>query len=227
MLKSHFLIGCLLIAAFSGLVVATATEAALPGSEQQLDSSIFGGGSAEVTGFRSARFGMTEAEVRASIARDFNVLDKDLTVSENPIERTKVFSLFVQDLVPRGGRAQVTYVMGFQWRRLIQVSITWSSASDARMTPQILTANSEVLQAHLRRGGYRSETVATDVPLGTNGLVVFRGADRKGHMTQLTITGTTEEDRNGNRLLTPKQLQLFYVADPARPDIFRLKPGLF
>lgn len=201
-------------------------EGALPGAEQS-DLSIFGGGAAEVTGFRSARFGMTEAEVRAAIVRDFGVQDKDISVSENAIERTKAISLFVQDLVPRGGRAQVVYVMGFQWRRLIQVSITWSSASDARITPQILASNSELLQAYLRRGGYRTETVATDVPLGKNGLVVFRGADRKGHMTQLTLTGTSEEDRNGNRLLTPRQLQLFYVADPARPDIFKLKPGLF
>ncbi len=226
MSRSGLVIGRLLMAGLLSAAVMAEAQGALPGSEQ-LDSSIFGGGSTEVTGFRSARFGMTEAEVRAAITRDFGVQDKDVTVAENPIERTKVISLFAPDLVPRGGRAQVTYVMGFQWRRLIQVTVTWSNASDARITPQVLTANSELLQAHLRRGGYRSETVATDVPLGKNGLVVFRGADRKGHMTQLTLTGTTEEDRNGNRILTPKQLQLFYVADPVRPDVFKLKPGLF
>src|SRR6266566_6271498 len=42
----------------------------------------------EVTGFRDARFGMTEAEVRAAVKKSFAVKDADIKTTANPTEGT-------------------------------------------------------------------------------------------------------------------------------------------
>jgi hypothetical protein len=41
----------------------------------------------EVTGFRDARFGMTEPEVRAAIKKSFALKDADIKTSSNPTEQ--------------------------------------------------------------------------------------------------------------------------------------------
>jgi hypothetical protein len=52
-----------------------------------------------VDGFRSAHWGMTEAEVKEAIRHDFAVpLDK-IHVEENPSERTKIITATVKDLL--------------------------------------------------------------------------------------------------------------------------------
>ncbi len=42
----------------------------------------------EVTGFRDARFGMTEPEVRAAVKKAFPVKDADIKTTPNPTEGT-------------------------------------------------------------------------------------------------------------------------------------------
>jgi hypothetical protein len=42
----------------------------------------------EVTGFRDARFGMTETEVRAAVKKSFAVKDADIKTGANPTEGT-------------------------------------------------------------------------------------------------------------------------------------------
>src|SRR5206468_4964106 len=47
----------------------------------------------QVEGFRSARWGMTEAQVKAAIQKDFNIPVDKAQVEENPSERTSVPSV--------------------------------------------------------------------------------------------------------------------------------------
>lgn len=180
----------------------------------------------EVTGFRSARFGMTEAEVKAAIAKDFNLKSDAVRDQPNPAERTKVLVVKVPDLLPGGGTADASYVIGYQTKKLIQVSISWSKATDEKMTPEQLFSNSSVLRAHFVGEGFQPDTVATNMPVN-GGILMFRGSDSKGRTAMLILQGTLANGEGNQRVLTPNALLLFYVADAKTPDIYRLPAGSF
>ena len=102
-----------------------------------------------------------KAAVKAAIAKDFNV--KGWTASRsNPIagERTTVLLITAPDVLPGGGAAEVSYVFGYQSKKLIQVSVAWSKGTDDKMTPEQLFSNSSVLRAHFMGEGFKPDTVA-------------------------------------------------------------------
>ena len=183
-------------------------------------------GKAEVTGFRSAKFGMSESEVRQAIAKDFGIKAGDVKSEPNRGEQTTVLSVKVPDVLPGGGTADVSYVLGYKTKHLIQVGITWSKATDEKMTPEQLFSNSSVLRSHFLSEGYKPETIATNMPIN-GGLLMFRGSDDKDRTTMLILQGTKAQGENNQRVLTPTGLLLFYVADAKSPDVYRLPPGSF
>ena len=181
---------------------------------------------AQVEGFRSAKFGMSEAEVKTAIAKDFNIKAADIREQPNPGERTKVLLAKVPDLLPGGGTAEVSYVIGYQTKKLIQISASWSKATDDKMTPEQLFSNSSVLRAHFMSEGFKPESIASNMPIG-GGLLNFRGSDAKDHTAMLILQGTFTQGENNQRILTPASLLLFYVEDAKAPDVYRLPPGSF
>jgi hypothetical protein len=181
---------------------------------------------AEVAGFRSARFGMTEAQVRATIEKDLRVRPDDVRSEENKAEQTQVLDVRAADVLPGGGTANVSYVFGFKSKTLIQVGLSWSKATDEKMTPEQLFSNANVLRAHFLEAGYKPDTISTNVPVST-GLLLFRGSDAHEHATVLVLQGTFSQGKNNQRVLTPTALLLFYIADAKSPDVFRLPPGSF
>ena len=180
----------------------------------------------DVKGFRSATFGMDESRVRASIRQDFKVADKDIKTTDNKSERTKVLSVSVDNVLPGGGRAEVSYVMGYQSKKLIQVGVSWSAASDAKLTADQLLANANLLRSHFMSAGYRPDTLALNLPV-SSGLMMFRGSDADGHTTLLMLHGRTVKSAEKQRVLAPTALTLYYVVDPVKPDVYRLPKGLF
>lgn len=182
--------------------------------------------SAKVEGFRSAKFGMTEAEVKNAIATDFGKKGSGVHEQPNAGERTKALLVKVPDLLPGGGTAEVSYVFGYHTKKLIQVSVSWSKATDEKMTPEQLFSNSSVLRAHFMSEGFRPESIASNMPIG-GGLLIFRGSDAKDHTAMLILQGTFTQGQNNQRILTPASLLLFYVEDAKAPDVYRLPPGSF
>ena len=132
----------------------------------------------------------------------------------------------VPDLLPGGGIAEASYVIGYQSKKLIQVSISWSKAIDDKMTAEQLFSNSSVLRAHFVGEGFKPDTIATNMPID-GGILMFRGSDAKDRSVILLLQGTFENKENNQRVLTPVSLLLFYVADAKSPDIFKLPPGQF
>jgi hypothetical protein len=181
---------------------------------------------ADVTGFRSARFGMTEAQVRAAIEKDFRTRPDEIRSEENKAEQTQVLAMQAPDALPGGGTASVSYVFGYKSKTLIQVGLSWSKATDEKMTPEQLYSNANVLRAHFLESGYKPDTVATNMPVN-GGLLMFRGSDAREHTTVLMLQGTFSQGENNQRVLTPTALLLFYIADAKSPDVFRLPPGSF
>ena len=180
----------------------------------------------EVTGFRSAKFGMNEADVRAAIIRDLGVKPEAIRAETNASEQTRVLLVKANDVLPGGGGAEVSYVFGYKSKTLIQVGATWSKATDEKMTADQLFSNSTVLRTHFIAAGYKADTIATNMPI-SGGILMFRGSDAKDHTTMLILQGTLAKDEKDQNVLTPTGLLLFYVADAKAPDVYRLPPGSF
>jgi hypothetical protein len=181
---------------------------------------------AVVEGFRSSRFGMNEADVRAAVAKDFGIKPEAVKTRENPAELTRSVLVTVPDLLPSGGSAEVSYVMGYKSKTLIQIGAIWSKATDAAMTPERLFSNANILRAHFLNEGFKPESVAVNTPVN-GGLLMFRGSDVKDRTVILLLQGTFENKESNQRVLTPTGLLLFYVADAKSPDVFKLPPGQF
>jgi hypothetical protein len=202
--------------------VATPEAAAAPADAATADDRT----KAIVEGFRTARFGMNEADVRAAISKDFGVKPDAIKTQDNPAELTHSLLVTVPDLLPNGGTAEVSYVLGYKSKTLIQVGAVWSKASDAAITPERLFSNANILRAHFMSEGFKPETVAVNTPIN-GGLLMFRGSDARDRSVMLLLQGSFETKENNQRVLTPTGLLLFYVADAKSPDVFKLPPGQF
>jgi hypothetical protein len=180
----------------------------------------------QLDGFRSAKFGMTPDKVKAAIKADFGLSGDAVVAGVNDAERTQLLTITVPDLLPDGGKAQVSYVFGYSSKTLIQVGISWSAAIDPSVDAAKLYANSDVLVAHFSAQGYMPATIRTGVVLD-NGILLFRGEDKDGHATILLLQGQFSGGGDTQKVLKPTSLALLYAADSKSPDIFKLDPKAF
>lgn len=182
-----------------------------------------------IEGFRTARFGMTEAEVRAAIASDFALTENEIEPGVNALEKTTSLGITVSDLVPDSGPARVVYIFGYESKALIQVNIVWGTDPQSD-NDQIRTA-AGLLVSYFRSQNYDPEKTAVGVQLANGALLAFYAEDADGSSVTLTVASrpTGEAVPEGSTEPAPERLlmQLSYVGDFANPDIFRLAPGSF
>lgn len=179
-----------------------------------------------VDGFRSAKFGMTEDEVRAAIEADFGLSGDAVVAGENSAERTQILTVVADELLTSGGKAQVSYVFGYTSKTLIQVGVSWNSQIDPSVDAAKLYANGDVLTAYFTGAGYVPASIRTGVVLDT-GILLFRGEDAERHATILILQGAYSGGGDTQRVLTPTSLALLYTVDSENPDIFQIEPGKF
>jgi len=183
---------------------------------------------AAIEGFRQARFGMSEEQVRQAIRNDFPAAPK-LASAVNPSEKTTILSLGVTDLLPRTGKAHISYIFGYQSKKLIQVNILWGSDRSAAADETIVgTANS--LRGYFAAENFRSDSVVANRQLAGNTILVFRGSDDQKRTVLLVLSGVAAtarpEDKKEPRP-APLTLELSYIEDAANPDVFRIGNGQF
>lgn len=179
-----------------------------------------------VDGFRSAKFGMTEDEVRAAIEADFGLSGDAVVSGENSAERTQILTIVADELLTSGGKAQVSYVFGYTSKTLIQVGVSWNSQIDPSVDAAKLYANGDVLTAYFTGAGYAPASIRTGVVLDS-GILLFRGEDAERHATILILQGAYSGGGDTQRVLTPTSLALLYTVDSENPDIFQIEPGKF
>lgn len=186
---------------------------------------------AHVDGFRGAKWGMTEAQVKAAIHSDFNIAEDKLKSSENLAEKTRALTITVPDLLEGAGTAQVSYILGFSSKKLIQVNVLWSTMLDQQATPDKIAAGADQLRMLFLGSGYDPKTVAANVRSPDGTILVFEGQDADKHATLLRLaTGSvtpTDKDGKQGKPVAVATLTLSYVLDAQEPDIFRLKKGSF
>lgn len=202
------------------------TKSSVPTDDKPPAAGTPSAATVHVGGFRSAQFGMAEADVRAAVTKDFPGDAAGLKSSTNLAERTQILAVHVNDIIPDGGGADVSYVFGFKSKKLIQINVLWSKATDPKVTPERLLADGDTLRDYLMSAGYNPATVTANTRV-SSGVLLFRGSDADGHTTALILQGVVTGADKGAGNFVPAGLLLFYAADPANPDVFKLPPGKF
>ena len=185
---------------------------------------------AAIDGYRSARFGMTEAEVKKAIKADFSVDDPAKAV--NDTERTSVLIVPGKTLIPDSPPATVSYIFGATTAKLIQVNVVWgdNGGADAK---QIVPTTNALAAYFLDKGSYTKDSVAVNQGLPDRTVLVFRGADAKGRMVVLQLVPIVDpaDDKKAGKdkpvEFKKAMLRLSYIANPTKPDVFRIEKGRF
>jgi hypothetical protein len=188
----------------------------------------------EVTGFRDARFGMSEAEVRAVVTKSLGVKAADITSAANPVEGTNVVTARVASLDPVPGPAQVAFIFGYSSKKLIQVNVIWGDdkAKDPTDSNALITAGTR-LERYFSTFAWRKDTTRAGIPVGDNTVVLFSGEDEKKGAVRLIVDGVKYQmQKEGTQTTSPEpkgppKLIINYIADRENPDIAKIDRGKF
>jgi hypothetical protein len=193
----------------------------------------------EVDGFRTARWGMTDAQVKAAIRKDFDLPPEKLQSEENPSDRTTVLTATVPNLLEGTGLARVSYIFGYATKKLIQVNIVLGTPVDPQSKSEKIVAAANQLRQLFLDSGYRPETIVVNTKMADGSVVVFEGQDAQKRTTLLRLIASEPaaapaKPEKGAKAVpaTPPAgggvaLFLSYILDGRNPDIFRLKKGQF
>ena len=225
-----------LLLVFAGLLAAPGFHDARGAAAPPADASAqpppsASGETAHVDGFRSAKWGMTEAEVKTAITSDFKLPADKLKTEPNPNERTAVLTIQVPDLIDGAGIARVSYIFGYTTKKLIQVNLVWGTPVDPQAKPEGVVAAANQLRDLFMSSGYAPGTVVTNARANDGEVIVFEGQDADKHTTLLRLVAgqPAAADKNAKKEKPAPVTALFlsYILDSRTPDIYRLKKGQF
>lgn len=203
----------------SGLVGETAQSAA-PG-DASADPEV------QINGYRSAAFGMTEEEVRQSIATDFGIGEDGIRIQNNERQRTKVlqvatdrFSAQVADHL-----AIVSYIFGYSSQRLIEVKVVWGTDITPDFSAADFNTKAALLRTRLRNQNFEPAMVREGVEMEDGSQLLFQGEDNKGRgvillMREIQREAPAEAEGEEPRQETIYRLLLSYVESLRNPDIY-------
>jgi hypothetical protein len=188
----------------------------------------------DVTGFRDARFGMSEPEVRAVAAKMLGVKPADIKSSVNPVEGTTVLTASVASLDPAPGPALVAFILGYTSKKLIQVNVIWGSDKpNDNSDPNGMAASGTRLERYFAGFAWAKDTTRAGIPVGPNTLVLFSGEDGKTGAVRLVLDGVKYQmEREGKETTSPdpkgpQRLLINYIADRDNPDVAKIEKGKF
>jgi hypothetical protein len=182
----------------------------------------------EVTGFRKARFGMTEAEVRATARDSFRAKDDEMTVWANAVEGTTTLIVHVPVLEPDLCEGRVAYVFGYPSRRLIQVNVIWGEDTNPPLNDSGMIAGALRLKQHFLGYSWKARSVRDHVPIDANAVLLFSGADDRDGVVRLVLQGVRYTMVANGVLVSspeptiPPKLIISYIADSSDPEIRKL-----
>ncbi len=188
----------------------------------------------QITGFRSAKFGMTPADVRAAAAKDFGVLT--LQANANPAEGTEALQMDVARMDPGPGPAQVTYIFGARSHTLAHINVVWVSGPSPTAQERAAILSGAIQLAHY----FQTLPAPLKASLGArrtgpNNLLLFAGVDERGAGVEVAADGVSYEINGAAAGASaaspdpkgPALLRVSYIRDVANPDIIKIAPGAF
>jgi ribosomal protein L28 len=190
---------------------------------------------AEVDGFRSAKFGMNQDMVLKAIFKDFKITKSKVKVETHPIDRTENYLIQVNDLIPDSGIAQIAYLFGYKTKKLFQVNVLWKNGADVKKSSKSLITTANLLRSLFLKKGFAKDKAIANHQLKDGSIIVFRGKDNLGRMVLLFLNnpvGTPEQAKLRSakekaELAKRMRLMLSYMENPAKPDIFKIKKDDF
>lgn len=180
---------------------------------------------AEVKGYRSALFGMSEKEVRRAIQKDFNVSKKETKKITNQVEKTTSLIITVNDILPDTGPVQIIYILGYKSKKLIQANLVWGKPANPEPDNEALISTANLLRNYFVRLGFPNDKMVVNAQLNDNSILVFRGTDEKKRMVTLLLNNSQQNRTSDSK--NEISLQLSYIEKPDSPDIFLIPKGLF
>ena len=184
----------------------------------------------DITGYRSAVFGMSEAETRTAIAADFGIAANDIPRATHDLQKTTILTIAVNGLVPGSGQAEVSYVLGYRDQTLFQVTVLWRARDDsAAATGRLLLAAQSMINRFALLG-FPDGHVAPGSVMGDGVKMLFRSRDNHGRLALIRLYSPSASDSSGSAETSGKErhwLQASFVRDAGAPDIFKIEPGQF
>ena len=183
----------------------------------------------DVTGFRSASFGLSLKRVLDAIKNDFGKSADQVGRTVFPIERTQLLTIVVDGLLPVGGPARVTYIIGYESKSLAQINVAWGQLANSETSQEDLLAAGNLLTGYFSIREFAPEQTIQNQPMSDGSIVLFKGSGQENRTVLLRLLtaprsqATDETDRGTNH----DSLMLSYLREPENPDVFRIEPGKF
>jgi hypothetical protein len=186
----------------------------------------------DVAGFRDARFGMAEPEVRQSARTTFGVDDDRMTPTADPVSGAAKLIVHVQDLEPGLGEGRVEYLFGHAHHRLFQVDVVWGLDTNPPLSNYALLAGALRLQRYFLGFGWALRSVQTGILLDERAILLFSGVDGRNRAVTVTLENVRYERVSGNIRLVPEAsvptiLTVSYRDEGRAGDVDRITRGEF
>lgn len=180
-----------------------------------------------IDGYRSAHFGMTEAEVLRAIQMDFGIEDGETRIV-HPLQKTTALVVRADGLVLDAGTTQIVYIFGYRSERLIQVTMNWGHPLETAVDAATLVRVARAMMNRMALQGLPQNTLASDMAVDDGSIIVFRANDANAHVIEMRMKGPGigPAADNGNDE-TPSWLRLSFIQDAETPDTYSIEPGAF
>ena len=143
----------------------------------------------DIKGFRSAIFGMTQAQVRAAVAADFGAATK-IEQGANPTDGTEYLLASVSGLEPGPGPAQIGYVFGAASKTLGNINVVWTLPGEPSEDQRTaLLAAGQRLIGYFLAGPAPVKMSPGATSAGPNALLLYTAIDKKNAGVQISIDG--------------------------------------
>lgn len=167
---------------------------------------------AELHGFRNVRFGMTPEEVERALVAEFP--GAPVSHASEADGATKL-SLQVPSLEPGIGPASLQFVHSGDARLLTRMSIEWRIAQPTEEQRAAVSIAALRLINHFRENGILDVAeIAQEYSLQSNGIPLYAGGDRKGHLVQLHVGGVAVDTGTQEAKPTGPAWMLMSIAVP-------------
>jgi hypothetical protein len=187
----------------------------------------------EVIGFRDARFGMTEQEIRASARNSFGAKDDEMTVTVNPTDGTTKLIVHVLMLEPGLGEGRVEYFFGYKSHKLIQINVAWGLDTNPPLNNSAMIAGAARLQRYFLGFTWARRAVRAGVPIDDSSVLVFSGDDKKTGTVTVVLEGVRYDVAPNGMVryyperLSPPKLVVSYIGDRNESDVRSVGRGAF
>ena len=187
----------------------------------------------QILGFRSARFGMDEAQVRAAIAKDFGIGEARVLKSLNEKQKTTILRIMAPRLNPKvpDHPTIISYILGHETEKLIQINLTWGTDLTPGLSWPDLNTKAALYRRTLLSLQFDREKTRTDGLLRDGSRLLFTSEDQEGHSVLLRAkvvqierqadTNESEQTASASKKINVKRLLLSYIANQKNPEIFR------